>query len=75
MSTEPRHPLVIALIKARHDAGLTQRDVARRLGLSLGAVGNFETGIRRPHLDTAAAWADAVGLRLTLTVPRKGIAA
>lgn len=66
MTAEPRHPLVIALIKARVDADLTQADIATRLGVAGSTICAWETGVRRVHLDTTAAWADAVGLRLAL---------
>jgi transcriptional regulator with XRE-family HTH domain len=45
-------------------AGLTQRDLARRAGLSLNAVSLLERGERRrPYHHTLAALADALGLQ------------
>lgn len=63
---DPRHPLVIALIKARHDAGLTQAQVAERHALVPSAIGNWEAGIRAPRIDAMTRWADTLGLHLTL---------
>lgn len=67
---DPRHSLIIALIKARHDAGLTQRQLAERLDLGRGTVGNWESGARQPRLDALDAWASALGLRLALAIPK-----
>lgn len=69
---EPRHPLIIALVKARCDAGLTQAQVAERMGRYHSTIGNFEAGIRSPRLALLAEWAEALELRLTLAreVPR-----
>lgn len=61
------HPLVITLIKARHDARLSQVEVAARLRVAPSAVGNWEAGIRIPKVDNLTAWADLFGYRLTLT--------
>lgn len=34
----------------RKDSGLTQEQVAERLGVSKGTIGNYETGFREPNL-------------------------
>jgi len=65
-ATDPRHPLVVALIKARYDAGLTQAQVGARIGQSHSAIGNWECGARSPRVETLTAWASALGLRLAL---------
>ena len=38
--------------KLRSDKGLNQRELAKLLGVSNGAVGMWETGKRQPDLDT-----------------------
>lgn len=38
--------------KLRSDKGLNQRDLAKLLGVSNGAIGMWETGKRQPDLDT-----------------------
>ena len=39
--------LIEALVKARHDTGMTQRDLAEKLGCMRATVANIETGDRR----------------------------
>jgi tetratricopeptide (TPR) repeat protein/transcriptional regulator with XRE-family HTH domain/DNA-binding SARP family transcriptional activator len=47
----------------RRDAGLTQHELARRAGLSLGSVSDLEQGrTRRPQRDTLEALVTALGL-------------
>lgn len=35
----------------RESIGLTQRELGERLGLTQGAIGNYESDARRPSLD------------------------
>ncbi|WOQ18191.1 helix-turn-helix transcriptional regulator [Raineyella sp. W15-4] len=46
--------LLDQLVKVRRDRGLTQADVAARMGISQGAVARVESGERNPHLSTFA---------------------
>jgi predicted ATPase/DNA-binding XRE family transcriptional regulator len=47
----------------RRTVGYSQEDLAERSGLSVGAIGSLEQGLRRgPHRDTVKALADALGL-------------
>lgn len=48
----------------RDQAGLTQRALAVRLGVTATAISRWETGDRAIDLDTAEKWADACGVRL-----------
>ena len=43
------------LRRARVDAGLTQREFAKKLGVSVATVGNWENGIKTPTICTAMA--------------------
>ncbi|TGO02177.1 XRE family transcriptional regulator [Candidatus Thiomargarita nelsonii] len=63
------------LLKARHQAGLTQADVAKRMGTQTPAVARLESGggykKHSPSLATLHKYADAVGCRLEVKlVPR-----
>lgn len=47
------------LRKAREHAGLDQRQLAARAGISRGTVSNAERGVGIPNLTTLLAWAHA----------------
>jgi len=60
------------LRNARRSAGLTQADLAHRLGISQAAVAKLESPRANPTVDTLdrALW--ATGHRLTLDAPARG---
>jgi len=51
---------------ARHDGGLSQRDLARRAGTSQAAIAAYEAGKRSPTLDTLARIVRAAGQDLRI---------
>jgi predicted ATPase len=54
-------PFSELLRQQRRAAGYSQEDLAERAGLSVGAIGSLEQGLRRaPHRDTVRALADAL---------------
>lgn len=56
-------PFSELLRQQRRAAGYSQEDLAERAGLSLGAVGSLEQGLRRaPRRDTVKALADALDM-------------
>jgi len=58
--------LVVSLMYARLAHGLTQAQLADRLGVSRAAVESWETGRREPRASRLVDWVDALGLRLHL---------
>lgn len=50
------------LSKARIDAGITQAQVAREVGITELAYQNYEAGRRVPRVDVAIKIADALGV-------------
>jgi ribosome-binding protein aMBF1 (putative translation factor) len=64
---EEEFALATALIKARADAGLTQEEVAKRMGTTQSAVARLEAGRSRPSVTTLAKFAKATGTRLRLS--------
>jgi DNA-binding XRE family transcriptional regulator len=56
--------LVRMLTDARERVGLTQVEVARRMGTTQPAVARFEAGDTDPRLSTVERYAQVVGLRL-----------
>ena len=57
-----RSPVSLRIIEARHSAGLTQAQVAAKLGTSREYVVRVETSAKRPPRAHLAAWADVLGL-------------
>ena len=64
--------LLDALLKARHDAGLTQAQVAERMGTQAPSVARLEralaTGKHSPSVATLRRYVKACGRRLVLQV-------
>ncbi len=64
--------LLDALLKARQDAGLTQAQVAERMGTQAPAVARLEralaTGKHSPSVATLRKYAKACGRRLVLQI-------
>jgi putative transcriptional regulator len=50
------------LRQLRAEAGLTQDELSDKAGVSLGAIRNYEQGIREPYWDTAFRMAQALGV-------------
>jgi ribosome-binding protein aMBF1 (putative translation factor) len=64
---EDEFALAAALIKARSEAGLTQEEVAERMGTTQSAVARLEGGRSRPSTKTLAKFAEATGTRLKVS--------
>lgn len=62
-----------AVSRARRRAGLSQRELAVRAGLTQAAVSRLESGDRLPRLETLLALAEASGhvLEIRLKRPRR----
>ena len=65
---EPEFSLFRTMLKARRDAGLSQADVAQRMGTKAPAITRLESsltsGRHSPSLATLKKYAQAVGCRL-----------
>jgi len=59
----PEYALVNALIAARNKAGLTQEQVAERMGTKQSAIARMESGRQKPSFKTIERYADATGHR------------
>ena len=59
-----------AIARAREDLGITQTELARRLGLSRTAVYNWEHGETTPSANRLREVARALGLDLEVLVPQ-----
>ena len=69
---EPEFSIADALIRARVEAGLTQAEVAARLGVTQPAVARMESG-RNISLKSVARYAGAIGRPITLEVMPKPV--
>lgn len=59
-------PVMTELRARRLELGLTQDDLADRIGISAFTVGRGEQGKVSPTLRTLRDWAKALGMKLTL---------
>lgn len=65
--TRPQFEFRRALLEARIDAGLTQREMAERLGVKQPALARWEAGETMPTLDTLYRVAQALQLEFSVT--------
>jgi ribosome-binding protein aMBF1 (putative translation factor) len=62
----PEFEIAAELVKARLRAGLSQAELARRMGTSQSAVARLESGQTLPSTKTLLRYADATGSRFHL---------
>ena len=56
------------LARARREAKLTQKDVAKKLGMQQTSIARIETGRTNASLKTLMRVADAIGCDLNITI-------
>jgi transcriptional regulator with XRE-family HTH domain len=59
-----RHRLYVR----RFALGLSQRQLASRMGTSQSEISNLEKGMHDPGIDTLTRWAEALGLRVRVSI-------
>jgi transcriptional regulator with XRE-family HTH domain len=70
---EEEFALASAVIAARNRAGLTQQELARKMGTTQPVVARLESGRTRPSMRTLERLAKATGSRLLISFqPRQG---
>lgn len=62
--------LVRELIAARNRAGLTQGQVAQRMGTTQSVIARLESGRRAPSMRSVQRYADALGCRAVVRIER-----
>jgi transcriptional regulator with XRE-family HTH domain len=73
--SQSRHRLVDALVRMRHRLGMTQTQVARRMGVKQPSISGFETEGSDPRLSTLQRYARSVDAVLVWDVrPRLEVA-
>jgi predicted transcriptional regulator len=65
---EGEFSVIRALIEARTRAGLTQAELARRMGTTQSAVARMEGGGVNPSIRALRRYAEATGSRLNVTL-------
>ncbi len=71
MSDRPSRALAARLRTLRIEAGLSQADLAHRLGISQAAISNWESGSRQPNLDDLYPLAHELGVEVVDLLPRQ----
>ena len=60
-------PIVDALIKRRHELGLSQEQVNIKLGMADRYVNKWECGMKTPNLYNLMLWCSVLGLKIEIT--------
>lgn len=68
---EPEFQLRAAVIRARMQHGMTQKQIAQRAGTKQSAISRFEKGKNSPTIDFAQRLARAVGVRIVVMEEKK----
>lgn len=66
----PRLQLLRQLVEAREAAGISQSELARRMGKTQSVIARLESGEHSPKLETMADAARALGYRLDIKFTR-----
>jgi transcriptional regulator with XRE-family HTH domain len=67
----PEFELARELIRARTEAGLSQADIAARMGTTQSAVARLESGAQLPSLRTLMRFAKATNTRAVIKLTRQ----
>lgn len=64
---EPEYDIITALIDARAEANLSQRELAERCGMKQSAISRLEAGGSNPTLKTLTQLAKGMGKKLKIS--------
>ena len=64
---EAEFQLVRAMIKARYDAGLTQKELAAKTGIQQANISRIENGNDNPSISTLYKLAEGMGKKLVIS--------
>lgn len=70
MFTDAYRVLVRCLVEARHDSGLSQTELGKRMGKGQKFVSVVETGVRRIDLVEFVEWSRALGIEPVMLFSR-----
>ncbi|MBO4261761.1 MAG: helix-turn-helix transcriptional regulator [Clostridia bacterium] len=63
---EPEFSIIQAIIDARKNAGMTQKELAEKTGITQGDISRLENGSANPSLKTLQRLAEGMGMTLKL---------
>ena len=63
---EPEFAIIRAIIDARKNSGMTQKDLAEKTGITQSDISRLETGSANPSLKTLQRLAEGMGMTLKL---------
>ena len=73
---QPEHAIIQAIIDARRQSGLTQKELSERTGIAQGDISKLERGNANPSIRTLQRLADGMGMILKLEfLPESEVAA
>ncbi len=61
---EPEFAIIRAMIDARRETGLTQKELSERTGIAQGDISKLENGNANPSLRTLQRLAEGMGMQL-----------
>lgn len=68
---KPRYDLIRAVIGARVEQGISQKELAERAGTKQSNISRFESGNSNPSLAFIQRIADALGMELTVALKER----
>ena len=71
---QPEYDIIQAMIDARNQKGLTQRELSERTGITQADISRIESGTRNPSLSMVKRLANGLGMRLKLEFIQEGTA-
>lgn len=63
---QPEHAVIQAIIDARKQSGLTQKELSERTGIAQGDISKIEKGNANPSIRTLQRLATGMGMRLKI---------
>ncbi len=70
---EPEFAIIRAMIDARRESGMTQKELSERTGIAQGDISKLENGNANPSLRTLQRLAEGMGMQLKVEfVPIRG---
>lgn len=63
---QPEHAIIQAIINARKQSGLTQKELSKRTGIAQGDISKIEKGNANPSLKTLSRLAEGMNMKLKI---------